>query len=277
MKPQPGSEAVRWNKAGGEVRDGDDGQPVLSGHFAVFNRTTVIDSFFEGKFRERIAPGAFAQTFGDAWASKRDHGRMGINVSYNHGFSQYGDSQLGGIRELREDGTGAYYEVPLIDVPVNRDYVIPAGREGLLGASFRFVVPSDGDEWDDDPDDGGLPIRTIHRIKMHGKDFRGEFGPVDYPAYEAATAGVRSRTDYQAWRTLTPEQRRDFIELLRVGANPELAPPGGAGRVAPPTEQHLPRAVLTVTEARALRARAERHLRGATHETGLVPSGTATR
>ena len=156
---------------------------TLFGHFAVFNEWTEIDSW-EGRFLERIAPGAFDQTIKDR--------RGRIRALFDHGRDpQVGNKPLGKIVDLREDERGAYFEVSLLDVPYNREFIEPAGDAGLLGASFRFTVPDAGETWvqpkrptASNPD--MLPERTIRRAELQ------EFGPVVFPAYEAASVGVRS-------------------------------------------------------------------------------------
>ncbi len=169
----------------GTAGDGEPAaMPTLHGHFAVFNRWTEIDSYFEGNFMERFAPGAFKKTFRE----QRDR----MRVLFQHGRdSQIGDKPLGPIADLREDGEGAYYEVPLLDTDYNRE-LIPGLEAGLYGASFRFrvvreEVNTDPGESADNPK--GLPERTIREAQVM------EFGPVTFPAYDAATAGVRSLTD----------------------------------------------------------------------------------
>ena len=154
---------------------------TMVGHFAVFNSWAKIDSMYEGTFMERIAPGAFVRSFKE--------NRANIRVTLNHGSDPMaGDKPLGPITELREDGTGAYYEVPLIDTSYTRD--ILAGLEaGLYGASFRFQVIQEEFETraarsDHNPE--GLPERTILEAAV------SEFGPVTYPAYAGASAGVRA-------------------------------------------------------------------------------------
>jgi prohead serine protease len=46
---------------------------------------------------------------------------------------------LGVASMMREDETGAAYEVPLLDTSYNHD-LIPGLRAGAYGASFRFAV-----------------------------------------------------------------------------------------------------------------------------------------
>jgi HK97 family phage major capsid protein/HK97 family phage prohead protease len=177
---------VRMIYPGIELREAPDGNSLglLSGHFAVFNQWAEINSSWEGHFLERFAPGAFKKTF--------QEGTNKIRVLFQHGFDhQFGKKVLGPIALLREDAKGAYYEVPLLDTSYNRD-LVPGLREGLYGASFRFRIL----RMDEDRHPGrsaynpeGIPERTITEAAV------AEFGPVTFPAYEGATAGVRSMTD----------------------------------------------------------------------------------
>lgn len=176
-----------------ELRSDDDGEGnTLLGHFAVFNRWTEIDSWYEGRFLERIAPGAFAATF-DARGDK-------IRVLYDHGYDpQIGNKPLGAPQVLREDATGAYYEVDLFDTGYVRE-LKPAIAAGQMGASFRFRVTDE--EWSDPAkatksNPAKLPERTITGVELY------EFGPVTFPAYDEATAGLRSRTDEFLDRMMT--------------------------------------------------------------------------
>lgn len=176
---------ARYDSGAAELRakdDEGDGR-TLFGHFAVFDRWTEIDSWFEGRFLERVGDKAFVRTF-------KERGDK-IRVLYDHGHDpSIGNKPLGAPDVLRTDkGVGAYYESELFDA----DYVnslIPALRAKQLGASFRFRVT--GEEWvepkkasDYNPDK--LPERTITDVDLY------EFGPVTFPAYDDATAGVRSR------------------------------------------------------------------------------------
>lgn len=197
-------------QSGAELRaddtvDGEADPPkTLFGHLAVFNKWTEIRSSWEGNFMEMMAPGAFTKTISE--------NRQNIKVLYDHGMDpQLGNKPLGPIKELREDGTGVYYEVELIDTNYNDDFIIPAASAGLLGASFRFQVVRD--EWDDQPkksgdNPNGIPERTIREVKM------AEFGPVTFPAYTAATAGVRGRQEFNLWRDLDDDARSEFAEFL---------------------------------------------------------------
>jgi phage head maturation protease len=166
--------------------DGDEAataaaMPVMTTDFIVFRSWTEIDSFLEGRFMEQIDPGAVARTF------KEDRSRM--RVLFQHGRDpQIGDKPLGPIDTLEANGRSATAEVPLLDTAYNRE-LIPGLAAGLYGASFRFRVL--GESWNKKParskhNPEGLPERTITEIEVR------EFGPVTFPAYDSATAGLRS-------------------------------------------------------------------------------------
>lgn len=199
----------------------------LVGHFAVFNQWTLIDSQVEGRFLERVAPGAFKKTFAE--------NRAGIRVLFNHGKDpSIGDKVLGPIEVLEEDEYGARYEVPLLDTSYNRD-LAPGLRlkTNGYGSSFRFSVVRDdmppakrdasGRYPDYNPE--GLPERTIRELRLY------EFGPVTFPAYANATASVRSMTDEFTFDRLTedPARLRELITFAEqpsvdAGAEPHLEP-----------------------------------------------------
>lgn len=157
---------------------------TLTGHFAVFNQWTEISSAREGRFLERVAPGAFADVFGDT---------RNTRVMYEHGaHPTIGTLPIADPKVLREDKIGAYYEAELFDTEYARQ-LLPALQAGQLGASFRFSVADQ--DWsqpteasDHNPD--RLEERTIRKV---GRLY--EFGPVTWGAYPEATSGVRSGTD----------------------------------------------------------------------------------
>ncbi|HEU4864978.1 MAG TPA: HK97 family phage prohead protease [Actinomycetota bacterium] len=177
--------------------------PVMFGHFAVFDEWTRIDSLFEGEFMERLVRGAFEKTFAE--------NRSSIRPLFQHGRDSYiGSKVLGPVEILREEERGAYYEVPLLDTAYNRE-LEPGLRAGLYGASFRFRVMREEivekpKRSDYNPD--GLPERSIKEVELH------EFGPVTFPAYDGATAGIRSLTDEFVLQPYTRDRQR-LRELLR--------------------------------------------------------------
>lgn len=187
---------------------------VLYGHFSVFNRWYEIDSYWEGNFMERVAPGTFTQTFDE------DQQRCW----FEHGHSMILDRlSLGTIDDLREDDVGAYYEVGLFNglPPV----LLEGLRAGQYGASFRMrileeTINSDPGVSKDNPK--GLPEVTIERVQCP------EFGPVSLGASPDATANLRSGTDtfYEQLRSRDAEL---WARTARVAGMPlDTIPTAGA-------------------------------------------------
>jgi HK97 family phage prohead protease len=194
------------------VRSEGSSMPTLTGHFAVWDQWTEINSVFEGRFMERFAPTSMNKTLAES--------RDSMRVLFQHGHDpQVGDKVLGSIAELEADGTGARYSVPMFDTSYNRD-LIPGLDAGVYGASFRFKVVKE--EFDQNaersaynPD--GLPERTVTEARVM------EFGPVTFPAYAGATAGLRSVSDeFLIGRFLDdPERLLALVEQYKNRAEPE--------------------------------------------------------
>lgn len=160
------------------------GGSTMFGHFAVFGVRTEINNRYEGNFLEEVAPTAFDRAAADP---------SRVKVLFDHGADpSVGSKPLGTLDVFRAEKQGQAYEVGLFDAGYVND-LKPAIAAGTLGASFRFSVADGGETWqrnvDPTPDNPkGLPIRTLHDVHLF------EFGPVPFPAYAAATAGMRSLT-----------------------------------------------------------------------------------
>lgn len=181
--------------------DGEDQRPVLFGHFARFDEWTEIDSYFEGHFLERIAPGAFKKTFKE----RADQ----IRLLFQHGRDpELRDRPIGEPEELREDPEGAYHESRLFDgMP---ELVLEGLRAGQYGQSFRMEIMRE--EFVEEPGTSdhnpkGLPERSIKEIRLF------EYGPVTFPAYANTTPGLRSLTDdfIFDWIAREPTRARDLL------------------------------------------------------------------
>lgn len=175
----------------------------LDGYAAVFDQDTVIDSWMEGRFRERITKGAFKKTLRE---------RSPI-MQYNHGNdSRVGTVPIGVYERITEDDNGLHVEGRLFE----NDNVEPV-REAIAGGaitgmSFKFRVVRD--EWRDaagklikdqsklynmlygesSGSDDELPTRTIKEVQLF------EAGPVSTPAYAGTSVGVRSDDDTESDR-----------------------------------------------------------------------------
>jgi HK97 family phage prohead protease len=166
---------------------GATSMPTLEGHFSVWNEWARIAES-GGEFMERVAPGAFAASLT----------RQRPKILFNHGR----DPRIGGLPlavalTVREDERGGFYSAPLLDTAYVAE-LLPGLRAGAYGASFRFKVMRE--DWDEYPsrstfNPDGLRERTIRAADVF------EIGPVVFPAYAGATAGVRSLTDLFAEAT----------------------------------------------------------------------------
>jgi HK97 family phage prohead protease len=187
--------------AGTDLEDGHLG--LLRVLFSPVNEWTRISSMWEGDFMERFAPGAWRKTISE----QRDR----IRSLFQHGMDpQVGDKPLGPITVLEENDRGGYGEVPLLDTSYNRD-LLPGLKAGLYGASHRFSVLREEEVANPEPSEAnplGLKERTVKEARLM------EFGPVTFPAYSGATAGVRSLTDDFLMRCFQrdPDRLREMFD-----------------------------------------------------------------
>jgi HK97 family phage prohead protease len=188
---RPPRETVIRARSDVAFRDNGDGEDLGQGYlgllkirFSPVNEWTEINSAWEGHFMERFAPGAWTKTIRERAAK--------IRALFQHGNDpQIGDKPLGPFQRLEEDDQGGYAEVKLLDTSYNRD-LLPGLKDGLYGASHRFGVMRAKEEDFPEPSDvnpRGLKEVTITEARLH------ELGPVTFPAYAGATAGMRSMTD----------------------------------------------------------------------------------
>jgi HK97 family phage prohead protease len=188
------------------LRGSESGMPTLTGHFAVWNQWTEIRSAYEGHFMERFAPASMTRTLEQSTPK----------VLFQHGKDNaIGEKPLGTVRSLQPDDQGAFYEVDLFDTAYNRE-LLPGLEAGAYGASFRFSVLREDmvqrpkkTDWNP----RGIPERTVQEARVM------EFGPVTFPAYAGATAGLRSMTDEFLLATLADDEdfrRRASISLAGV-------------------------------------------------------------
>lgn len=215
----PRANLIRARGGGAELRS-DPLSPsgnTLVGIFSRYGEWYEIDSLWEGRFMERMLPGAFKTTI--------EQDRSAMKVLFDHGMdASLAFKPLGPIRMLEDREEGPYYEIPLYDTDYNRDFVIPVAQGRLLngevtgesgfGSSMRFTVTEE--RWNRKPQPSkhnpqGLPERSVVSARVF------EFGPVTFPANAGATASVRSGSDeFMARLVGDPRFFDDFAE--RVGA-----------------------------------------------------------
>ncbi len=179
------------------VRAADDGKRHIVGYAAVFYDGTPGTQFdvFDGLI-ERIMPGAFDD------AIKGD-----VRALFNHDPNHILGRSPKTLR-LSVDKRGLLFEAELPTTPAAASVLAAVERGDVSGSSFTFRTRSRKFTMGDD---GAPDIVELLELEVF------DVGPVTFPAYEATTAGVRSRgqdimrTDWEAWkseRSATPERDR---------------------------------------------------------------------
>lgn len=232
-----------------------EGLGLMEVRFSPYNLWYRIDSFWEGSFLERSAPGAFKRTFNN----HRSNGLTGFKTLFNHGADLFiGDKLLGDVESLDEEADSPVSLVRLWDTSYNRD-LLPGLRSGAYRSSFMFQVIRD--EWNEEPERSdynpdGIPERTLKEVRVL------EAGPVTWPANPAATAGMRcvSGTDaYYDRLKLRDSSRVDHLLALR-GNGPALRTPSAPrpAKSAPPVDPApATRQGLTSAQRRAVLLKAK--------------------
>lgn len=186
----------RYNptKCGIETRA--DGKPMIVGYGAVFHRATDPGTQYElwTDTIERVSPKAF-----DAAMQRKDDTRALFNHDPNHILGRTSS----GTMRLTVDGSGLRYEIDPPDTEGGRSVVEAIRRGDVSGSSFSFQV--DKESWESRD---GKQVRTIESVTLY------DVGPVTFPAYESASASVRSEGDisdarrtYLAWAASIRERR----------------------------------------------------------------------
>lgn len=233
------------------AEDGEAGDGLtLDGYAAVFNRETIIDSW-EGRFKEKIAPGAMKKSFREnPPVIQFDHGRHPMVGSIPIAAAERGYPKEEVDADLAPEG-GAHIIARLHDnwlIQPVRDAVASGSINGM---SFRFGVVreewhdhtgrqiTDEEElygllrrtWIEDVPDKELLVRTLKELRVP------ELGPVVWPAYGDTSVGVRSMDVLAA---LTDPQVRAEVARALVGTPSEpdeAAGASGEGRAAAPVEE----------------------------------------
>lgn len=229
---------------GVELRvDEDDKQVVhFRGHASVFNQVAQIGG--KWGWREVVAPGAFKKTIKEA----------DVRFLFNHDPHTVMARSTNATLRLSEDATGLLTEADLDTTDWDVQRLVPkldSKNVTQMSIGFRTIV----DEWDEEPEDGGLPIRTVKEIHLF------DVSPVTFPAFEGTDAemvSVRSLLD----------GRPDIRELLErrkaKSADTDDAPSGGVVTVRvvadttgfeAPLRAALDRAQSLITETSAAEGR----------------------
>lgn len=194
--------------------DGD--VPTIVGYGAVFyNGTPETEYRLFDDLIERIMPGAFANAIGP---------NADIHSLFNHNSSLVLGRTRNRTLRLSVDQRGLRYEVDPPPTTQARDVVELLKRGDVTGSSFEFmprkVAYVRGK-------DGQPDIRELHDVELF------EVGPVTFPAYAGADAGLRAdgadagervREELERWRRggdvgRINEERARCARLMQIHAD----------------------------------------------------------
>ena len=161
----------------GELRvaRADDGPTRIEGYAAKFD--TLSEELFG--FREKIAPGAFAESL-----ARPDDVRALINHDPNLILGR----NTAGTLDLSEDDKGLKFGLDLPDTSAARDLAESIDRGDISQCSFGFVTREESWEF---TDDGEPDIRTLMAVDLF------DISTATFPAYTDTAVALRSRTQWQ--------------------------------------------------------------------------------
>lgn len=207
------AEPAQMHYRASEETPGDAGD-MLEGRMMPYGEWTEIRSTMEGHFLERFSPGALAKSMSEQKAR--------IRVLFEHGMDKVlGRQAIADIADFEDLPDGAHYRAALL--PGLPQLVTEGLRRGLYGSSIYFhpipgKVDRVGSPRASEHNPEGLPEVTVREARIK------EFSVVLFPAYEGATAHVRSMTDEVHARQLLEDPVR-LLELLTARTATTTAEP----------------------------------------------------
>lgn len=179
-----------------------DGSRVIVGYGAVFYREGDPGTEYE------LWDGAVERVDRNAFRAALD-GEDDVRGLFNHDASMLLGRSSTGTMRLSVDDIGLRYEIDVPDTQLGRDVVKMLERGDLSGSSFSFRPKSV--EWSEEERSGRtIEVRTLKEVKTY------DVGPVTFPAYESAAAGLRSEeAERDVWREELGknERRRQEMEI----------------------------------------------------------------
>jgi HK97 family phage prohead protease len=155
-----------------EIRVDRSGEkPKIVGYAARFNELSSPLGW-GGWFVEKITPGAFTKALESS----------DIRALFNHDSNKVLGRSSAGTLRVFEDEAGLRYEITPPSAQWVEDLLISLERGDIRESSFQFEIESD--EWDESQEPWQRTITAVKRL--------WDVGPVTFPAYPTATAGLRS-------------------------------------------------------------------------------------
>lgn len=162
----------------------------LSGHAAVFGQYADL-----GSNLETLARSAFDAVLQDPATD--------VRALFNHDPSLVLGRQSAGTLKLGTDSQGLEFDIDLPNTTLGNDMRELVGRGDIDGASFAFLPGAD--EWTRSEDGRSVQVHTsVSRLL--------DVSPVTYPAYQGASAMLRSLA------TIVPAADRLRDQLIRARA-----------------------------------------------------------
>lgn len=157
-----------------EFRVSAENEPAkITGYGAVFDSRSEDLGWFD-ELREEIDPHAFDTVL----ASNPD-----VRGLFNHDANLVLGRTTAGTLRLSVDARGLSYEIDPPDTQFARDLMVSMRRKDITGSSFAFTCKRD--QWTDNGD-GSITRRILEFDELF------DVSPVTYPAFPAASSGVRS-------------------------------------------------------------------------------------
>lgn len=179
-----------------EVRDLDSGGHEISGYAIVFNQPSEDLGFIE-----YITPNAL-----DKVDLKQ------LLLLYGHDFNNILARADSGTLTTKVDDKGLFFNAKIPNTTLGTDVYNNIENGNIKGASFRFDVAEDGDEWK--TDENGQLIHTVTQIAN-----LPEISLTPYPAYSETSVQIeRSKENYLNERENT-QMPKDALDNLKNKEN----------------------------------------------------------
>ena len=179
-----------------EVRDLDSGGHEISGYAIVFNQPSEDLGFIE-----YITPGAL-----DKVDLKQ------LLLLYGHDFNNILARADSGTLTAKVDDKGLFFNAKIPNTTLGTDVFNNIENGNIKGASFRFDVAEDGDEWN--TDENGQLIHTVTQISN-----LPEISLTPYPAYSETSVQIeRSKENYLSERE-NKQMPKDVLDKLKNKEN----------------------------------------------------------